>query len=89
MPTAKWMCQNGEIVDYADCRVHAFSGVVKYGAGVFEGIRAYWNADQRELYVFRLREHVERLRFGMRVSASQPPGRYSAGVTFEVVAPNA
>jgi hypothetical protein len=29
------------------------------------------------------------LRFGMYVAANQAPGRYSAGVSFEVVAPNA
>lgn len=71
-PTAAKMCLDGRIVDYADCRVHAFSGAVKYGAGVFEGIRAYWNDKARELYVFRLREHVERLRFGMRVARLEP-----------------
>ena len=65
--TARFMCLNGEIVAYEDARLHAFSGVVKYGAGVFEGIRAYWSAADRELYVFRLPEHVERMRFGMRV----------------------
>ena len=70
--TAKKMCLDGEIVDYADCKVHAFSGAVKYGAGVFEGIRAYWSARNGELFVFRLREHVERLRFGMRVMRFEP-----------------
>ena len=67
MPTAEFMCQNGEIVAYGDARVHAFSGVVKYGAGVFEGLRGYWSEAENELYVFRLDEHIERLRFGMRM----------------------
>jgi branched-chain amino acid aminotransferase len=66
------MCLDGRIVDYADCKVHAFSGAVKYGGGVFEGLRAYWNAADSQLYVFRLREHVERLRFGMRVMRFEP-----------------
>jgi len=67
MPTAAFMCHNGEIVAYGDARLHAFSGVVKYGAGVFEGLRAYWSEAAGELYMFRLDEHVERLRFGMRM----------------------
>jgi branched-chain amino acid aminotransferase len=67
MPTADFMCLDGEIVRYADARIHAFSGVVKYGCGVFEGIRAYWNQAERELFVFRLAEHLERLRFGMKL----------------------
>src|SRR5215468_834881 len=67
MPTLPKMCLNGAIVAYEDCKVHAFSGGLKYGGGVFEGLRAYWNADAGELYLFRLTEHLERLRFGMRV----------------------
>jgi len=67
MPTADFMCLDGEIVRYQDARIHAFAGVVKYGCGVFEGIRAYWSAAERELFVFRLAEHLERLRFGMKL----------------------
>lgn len=66
MPTEPKMYLNGQIVDYADCKIHAFASVVKYGAGVFEGLRGYWNADAGQLYVFRLREHMERLRYGMK-----------------------
>jgi len=67
MPTAAFMCLDGEIVPYADARIHAFAGVVKYGCGVFEGIRAYWSEPADELFVFRLPEHLERLRFGMKL----------------------
>lgn len=67
MSTCEFMCLNGEIVPYGDAKIHAFSAVVKYGLGVFEGLRAYWNAEQQQLYVFRLTEHLERLRFGMKV----------------------
>jgi branched-chain amino acid aminotransferase len=67
MSTCEFMCLNGEIVPYRDARIHAFSAVVKYGLGVFEGLRGYWNADRQELYVFRLAEHIDRLRFGMKV----------------------
>ncbi|MBM3523926.1 MAG: branched-chain-amino-acid transaminase [Alphaproteobacteria bacterium] len=69
------MYLNGKIVDYADCKVHAFSSAVKYGAGVFEGLRGYWNDQAKQLYVFRLREHMERLRFGLKAMryADIPP----------------
>ncbi len=67
MPTCEFMCHNGDIVAYRDARIHAFSAVVKYGLGVFEGLRAYWNAQQQQLHVFRLAEHLERLRFGMKM----------------------
>jgi branched-chain amino acid aminotransferase len=38
-------------------RTHAFN----YGTGVFEGIRAYWNEEEQQLFIFRPREHYERL----------------------------
>jgi branched-chain amino acid aminotransferase len=66
MQTAPWMFLDGAIVPYAEAKVHAFSGVVKYGCGVFEGLRGYAGAGG-ELFVFRLDEHLERLRFGMKV----------------------
>ena len=34
-----WM--NGELVDWADAKVHVLSHGLHYGSGVFEGIRAY------------------------------------------------
>jgi len=75
MPTEPKMYLNGRIVDYADCRIHAFASVVKYGTGVFEGLRAYWNDEAKQLYVFRLREHMERIRYGMKAMryADIPP----------------
>jgi branched-chain amino acid aminotransferase len=42
---------------------HAFL----YGTGVFEGIRAYWNADEKQLYALRIKEHIVRLRNSSRI----------------------
>jgi branched-chain amino acid aminotransferase len=67
MPTAKFMCLDGKIVAYAEAHIHAFTGVVKYGCGVFEGLRGYWSEAEQELFVFRLPEHMERMRIGMRL----------------------
>lgn len=38
-------------------RTHAFL----YGTSVFEGIRAYYNKEDSQLYIFRAKEHFERL----------------------------
>jgi branched-chain amino acid aminotransferase len=57
-PTPKiWM--NGELVDWADAKIHVLTHTLHYGTGVFEGIRAYETADGPA--VFRLTEHIERL----------------------------
>ncbi len=52
---------NGEFVPaeqgVVPVRAHGFA----YGTGCFEGIRGYWNEEHRQVYLFRLREHYERL----------------------------
>ncbi len=52
-----WM--DGELVDWAEARVHLLSHSLHYGSGVFEGIRAY--ETQRGAAVFRLGDHMKRL----------------------------
>jgi len=52
---------DGKVVPYADAKVHVLSVVVKYAAAIFEGIRAYHNEETGQLYIFRLKEHLERL----------------------------
>ncbi|MHB1519509.1 MAG: branched-chain amino acid transaminase [Acidimicrobiales bacterium] len=57
-PTEKiWM--DGELVDWADAKVHVLTHTMHYGSGVFEGIRAY--PTSRGVSVFRLRDHIKRL----------------------------
>ncbi|MGC8973450.1 MAG: branched-chain amino acid transaminase [Thermoproteus sp.] len=50
---------DGRLVDEEEAKVTVLSPSLNYGFGVFEGIRAYWNGEN--LYVFRLRDHMERL----------------------------
>jgi branched-chain amino acid aminotransferase len=52
-----WM--NGELVDWADARIHVGAHGLHYGSGVFEGIRAYETT--KGTAVFRLSEHLKRL----------------------------
>jgi len=64
-PTYLWL--NGERIRWEDGTIHVSEmGWSTIGA-VFEGIRGYWNADQGELYVFRLQEHMERLARSMKL----------------------
>jgi branched-chain amino acid aminotransferase len=58
---------NGERRPWEDCTIHVTElGWSTVGA-VFEGIRAYSGNSDNELYVFRLREHLERLERSMRL----------------------
>ncbi|KAF1023328.1 MAG: Branched-chain-amino-acid aminotransferase [Paracidovorax wautersii] len=50
---------DGQLVDWRDAKVHVLTHTLHYGAGVFEGVRAYDGAGGTA--VFRLQEHTERL----------------------------
>jgi branched-chain amino acid aminotransferase len=52
-----WM--DGELVDWAEAKIHVLSHALHYGSGVFEGIRAY--DTQRGPAVWHLDEHLRRL----------------------------
>jgi branched-chain amino acid aminotransferase len=52
-----------------DIRTHAFL----YGTSVFEGIRAYWMADQGQILVFRAKEHYSRLERSCKILYLQCP----------------
>jgi branched-chain amino acid aminotransferase len=52
-----WM--NGDLIDWADAKVHVGVHGLHYGSGVFEGIRCY--DTPKGPAVFRLDEHLQRL----------------------------
>ena len=65
--TPKFLWLDGEQVRWEDATVHVSELGWSTVGGVFEGIKAYWNEKDGELYVFRLREHLERLHRSMRL----------------------
>src|SRR6266513_4781345 len=60
-----WM--NGRLVSQAEAVLPVNSAAVFYATNVFEGLRAYWNAADNELYCFRLAEHFSRFRESMKM----------------------
>lgn len=52
----------GDYVALRDAKVSIMTHAFMYGTATFEGIRAYWNADQGKLYGLFIREHLERIR---------------------------
>lgn len=51
---------NGQYIPLREARVGILTHALHYGTGVFEGIRAYWNDEQQELFAVRLLDHYER-----------------------------
>jgi branched-chain amino acid aminotransferase len=57
----------GEFVPIEEAKVSIMTHGFNYGTGCFEGIRAYWNPEGEQLYVFRMREHYERMHRSCRI----------------------
>lgn len=64
---------NGKLVSAAKALVPVLSPTAQFGLNVFEGLRAYWNSDEQELYIFRLHEHLDRLFESCRLIGLQSP----------------
>lgn len=57
----------GQIVPVEDAKISVRTHALNYGTGCFEGIRAYWNADEQQMHVFKLREHYDRFLQNCRI----------------------
>jgi len=66
-PANAWAFLDGEFMPLSDAKIGVMTHAFNYGTGVFEGIRAYWNAAHEQLYVLHLREHFERLHRSCRI----------------------
>lgn len=60
-PHPDYLWRSGQLVRWQEATVHVNAAGHATVSSVFEGIKAYWNAEQQQLYVFRLREHLQRL----------------------------
>ncbi len=50
----------GKIVPYSEAQVGVATHALNYGTGCFAGVRAYWNEEEEELYIFRPMDHFKR-----------------------------
>jgi branched-chain amino acid aminotransferase len=76
-----WM--NGKVVPGEQAVLPVNSAAGFYATNVFEGLRAYWNATDSEMYGFRLAEHFARLRESMKMMRFSVP--YSDVDLYEAV----
>lgn len=65
LPEMEFIWMDGQLVPWADAKVHVLTHALHYGSGVFEGIRCY-NAEGGPA-VFRLTEHMERFERSARM----------------------
>lgn len=50
----------GKIVPYSEAKVGVATHALNYGTGAFAGIRAYWNSEEEQLFIFRPMDHYKR-----------------------------
>ena len=63
----------GKQLPLAEAKVGIMTHALHYGTAVFEGIRGNWNKEHGVMYVFRLREHYERLLRGSSILKIELP----------------
>jgi len=61
MSHPKYAFFEGKIIPIEDARIDIRTNTLQYGTGVFEGIRSYWNKNEKTSYTFRMAEHFQRL----------------------------
>ena len=56
-----------QFVPLSEAKIGVMTHSLHYGTALFEGIRRNWNSEQKQLYIFRLKEHYQRLFNGCRL----------------------
>jgi branched-chain amino acid aminotransferase len=79
---------NKKFVPLAEAKLGVMTNFLHYGTAVFEGIRGNWNPEQKQIYIFRLREHYQRLENGASVLKMKLPHSVDelCRITVELVA---
>ena len=64
---------NGQMVPYDEAKISIMAPGLTFAVLAFEGLRGYWNAEEGQLYVFRVAEHMQRLAFSNAVIEIDEP----------------
>jgi branched-chain amino acid aminotransferase len=87
-PTAGlWAYFRGEFVPLRDAKISVMTHAFNYGTAVFEGVRAYWNADEGQLYGLDLLAHYQRIHRSasiLQMEVAQAPDELVA-ITIELL----
>ena len=60
MDLPKYAYFQNKIVPYSEAKVGVLTHALNYGTAVFAGMRAYWNQEDEQLYLFRPLDHFAR-----------------------------
>lgn len=71
MDLSKHAFFEGKIVPLGEANINIATHGFLYGTAVFGGMRAYWNEDKQQLFVFRPYDHFRRLLHSARMMSMQ------------------
>jgi len=75
-----------KFVPLAEANINIMTHSLHYGTAIFEGIRGNWNEDEQQMYIFRLKEHYQRLKNGSRLLKMDLPSvEEMSNITVEMV----
>lgn len=63
----------GQYVPSEEAKISIMTHGFNYGTGLFEGIRGYYSAEENNIFIFRLKEHVDRFVRNFRVMCMEIP----------------
>lgn len=63
----------GQFMPLAEAKIGILTHALHYGTACFDGIRGNWNSEQEQLFLFRVRDHYERMHKGCRILKIKPP----------------
>ena len=58
---------HNQFMPLSEAKIGVMTHCLHYGTAIFEGIRGNWNSEQQQIYLFRLKEHYERMHNGCRI----------------------
>ena len=58
---------HGKSVPLAEAKIGIMTHAFNYGTACFEGIRGNWNKEEKQIYLFRARDHYQRLLNNCRI----------------------
>lgn len=82
----QWAYLQGTFVPLAEAKVNILTNSFQYGVSAFEGIRGNWNEEEKQIYLFRAKEHYERMHDNCKVLMTEiPPVETLCDITKELI----
>lgn len=68
-----WVFFDGEFKRYGDVHLGLMTHALHYGTGCYEGLRAYWNQTEEQLFVVQPTAHFDRMQNSARILMLELP----------------